>query len=98
MSKEEKKLDEKLIEMGCKVWEKGAVKRIYIKSDTIKKLINFDSECAKNSYLEKNTKAIFQRIDSEGAYFCFKSNKIESKKVSVQDWFENDEFSSTFGY
>lgn len=84
--------EQKLIELGAKIWEKESIKRIYVKSALIKKLINFAEECKKDAYLEKNTKAIFARIDKEGAWFNCDSQKFESKKASVQDWFDTSEF------
>jgi len=91
-------LEKKLIDMGLKVWEKGNVKRIYVKSSTIKSIMDFDSEIKKDSYLEKNTKAIFSRIDSDGAWLNCETGKLESKKPTVQNWFQNSEFKNLFGY
>lgn len=91
-------LESTLIGMGLKVWEKGSVKRIYVKADDVKKIIDFDNECEKDAYLEKNTKAIFQRINSEGAWLNCESGKLESKKPTVQNWLETSEFSEKFGY
>lgn len=87
-----------LIDMGGKLWEKGEICRIYVKSEVIKKLIDFDAECKKNCYLAKNTKAIFQRIDSEGAWLNCNTGKFESKKVTVQTWFEQCQYADKFGY
>lgn len=89
---------ESLIAAGGKYWEKGNIQRVYVKSDQIKKLINWEKEIEKDSYLEKNTKAIMQRINSEGAWLNVKTKKIESRKATVQNWFETSEFSSIFGY
>lgn len=89
---------EKLLEMGCKIWSKSNVSRVYVKAEHVKKLINFEAKCAVDCFLEKNTKAIFQRINSEGAWFNVESNKLESKKASVQYWFETSEFKELFGY
>ena len=91
-------LQNQLIEKGLKIWEKGNVKRIYVKADTIKKIIDFEENCQGDSFLEKNTKAIFQRINSNGAWLNCDNDKFESKKATVQNWFENSEFSEKFGY
>jgi hypothetical protein len=84
--------EEQIINAGGKKWSKGDIERVYVKSDCLKSLINFDMLCEEDKYLEKNTKALFQRVNSEGAWFNCKTNQLESKKVSVQAWFDSEEF------
>lgn len=79
-----------LTNLGAKVWEKGSIKRIYVKSTHIKSLIDFDAQCEKDSYFEKNTKSIFSRINSEGAWFDLAENCFDSKKPSVRCWLQED--------
>tara|TARA_R110002012_G_scaffold38628_1_gene107279 strand:+ start:29 stop:313 length:285 start_codon:yes stop_codon:yes gene_type:complete len=91
-------LENTLIEMGLKVWEKGAVKRIYVKADTIKQIIDFDYECKINEFLEKNTKSIFSDINNEGAWLNCETGKLESRKPRVQAWFRTSPYAEKFGY
>ena len=91
-------LETKLKNMGLKIWAKGGIKRIYVKSKDVKKLIDFDTLCLENSCLEKNTRAIFKNIDCEGAWLNCDTGQLESKKPTVQAWFEYSEFSERCGY
>lgn len=86
---------EQVIEAGGKEWSKGALNRVYVKSEVVKKLIDFDKQC-EDSYFEKNTKAIFQRIDSNQTWFNVKTGKFESKKVSVDAFFNTGIYSELF--
>lgn len=85
---------EQVISAGGKEWSKGEIERVYVKSSTIKTLINYDEECKKDCYFEKNSAQVLKRLDKDGAWFNVKTSKFESKKTSVQTWLESLEISN----
>jgi len=87
---------EQVINAGGKEWKKANMHRIYVKSNVVKKLINFEKKCEGDSYFEKNTKAIFQRMDSNQTWFNVDTKTFESKKVSVDTFFNSSVYSDLF--
>lgn len=84
-----------VIEAGGKLWEKGNIHRVYIKSNVVKKLIDFEKQC-EDSYFEKNTKSIFKRMDSNQTWFNVETGLFESKKTTVDNFFNNGVYRDLF--
>lgn len=75
-----------LLSINLKVWEKGAMKRIYI--NKAEQFVKFAEEAGLDmDYIECRS-AFVNRINSNPTWFDCKSGKFESKKVTINTLFE----------
>lgn len=82
----EANIAEVLLEMGLKIWEKGAMKRIYI--NKAEQFVEFAQKAGLDmDYIECRS-AFVNRINSNPTWFDCKTGKFESKKVTINTLFE----------